>query len=397
MDLITEFIQEGEKNRQTGGLGLEVEHFILHKETGMPMPYEDIEVLFRLIEKEYSNIVYENGRCISLENEETLITLEPGCQLEVSFLYTDDLNRIEQAYLKAMKPIQSYVEEKGYQIVYSGGIPTVPVNAFVRIQKERYALMEAYFSNHGTRGKEMMKGTAAVHVSIDYANEKDYIQKYRMANILHPLLAFLSFNTPMYAGKENKDLLLRDSIWQGTDPERCRIVDDLFEEGFGYQSYADYVWNVPLILMHQGDEFISVGEKKCREVAKTYGMSKEAIQHYLSMVFPNIRTKNFIEIRSADCMPLDYTMAYCALIKGLFYEERNLEFYANKAHSISEIQEACDSIRNKNWEAEVYGESIVSFCEELLENAKRNLSKEEQDRLVLLSDLVKNKKHIGEL
>ena len=36
MDLITEFIRSGEKKRQTGGIGLEVEHFVLHKKTGLP-------------------------------------------------------------------------------------------------------------------------------------------------------------------------------------------------------------------------------------------------------------------------------------------------------------------------------------------------------------------------
>ena len=63
----------------------------------------------------------------------------------------------------------------------------------------------------------MMKATAAVHVSIDYADEKDFVKKYRMANILHPIFAFLCSNTKNYAGKENHDILLRDDIWQHTD------------------------------------------------------------------------------------------------------------------------------------------------------------------------------------
>ena len=57
-----------------------------------------------------------------------------------------------------------------------------------------------------TRGLEMMKATAAVHVSIDYADEKDFVKKYRMANILHPIFAFLCSNTKNYAGKENHDI-----------------------------------------------------------------------------------------------------------------------------------------------------------------------------------------------
>ena len=117
MDLITEFIRSGEKKRQTGGIGLEVEHFVLHKKTGLPMPYATIEELFKLLEPDYPQAVYEAGHCVALENEETLITLEPGCQLELSFLYTADLKRIQTAYQKAMKPIEEFVDEKGYEIV----------------------------------------------------------------------------------------------------------------------------------------------------------------------------------------------------------------------------------------------------------------------------------------
>lgn len=398
MDLITEFIRSGEKKRQTGGIGLEVEHFVLHKKTGLPMPYATIEELFKLLEPDYPQAVYEAGHCVALENEETLITLEPGCQLELSFLYTADLKRIQTAYQKAMKLIEEFVDEKGYEIVYAGGLPTVDVDSFPRIQKARYALMEAYFQNHGTRGKEMMKGTAAVHVSVDYADEKDYVKKMRMANLLHPVFAFLCFDSWYYAGKKNTDLLLRDSIWQGTDPDRCRIVDDLFADDFGYQSYANYVLNAPLILMHtKEDAYLSVQDKTCREVAKEYGWSDQAIAHYLLMVFPNIRTKNFIEIRSADSMPLNETMAYCAFLKGLFYRGETVEKYEGLAHSIDTIHATIASIRKDGWQADVYGYRCDVFCEQLLEDAKKGLDEEDLLLLAPLEKRILQRKHIGEL
>ena len=54
--------------------------------------------------------------------------------------------------------------------MYSGGLPTVAANQVQRIDKKRYEFMEQYFLKSGTRGLEMMKATAAVHVSIDYAD-----------------------------------------------------------------------------------------------------------------------------------------------------------------------------------------------------------------------------------
>lgn len=384
MGSITNYIRSGEKHRQTHYVGMEIEHFILHKDTGLPMPYADIERLFDQIESNYPQKTYEKGHIVALGNEEMLITLEPGCQLEFSFRYTDHIEEIEKMYQKAMRPIQSFVESNQYSIVYSGGIPSVPVDAYDRIDKDRYQYMEAYFSHSGTRGKEMMKGTASIHASIDFADEADFIQKYRMANILHPLFALICFNTPKYAGKPNTDILLRDSIWQHTDPQRCHIIDDLFAPTFGYESYERYVLDNPLILMHEKDQFIPTGEQTCREVAETYGFGKPEIEHYLSMVFPDIRLKKCIEIRSADSMPLPQLLAYASFIKGLFYDEKIIHTVNEWTHSIDAIQVAKQSIQKDGWQGQVYGHNVQSLVEELMAASKSNLSIKEQGYLKAL-------------
>lgn len=384
MGSIINYIRSGEKHRQTHYVGMEIEHFIIHKETGLPMPYADIERLFHQIESNYPQKSYEKGHIVALGNEDTLITLEPGCQLEFSFHYTDQIEAIEKMYQRAMKPIEAFVQANGYSIVYSGGIPTVSVDAYPRIDKDRYQYMEAYFAHSGTRGKEMMKGTASIHASIDFADELDFIRKYRMANILHPLFALISFNTPYYAGKPNTDILLRDSIWQHTDPQRCHIIEDLFSPTFGYASYENYVLDDPLILMHTQDQFIPTGNQTCKEVAQTYGFGTPEIEHYLSMVFPDIRVKKCMEIRSADSMPLPNLLAYAAFIKGIFYDETIIRDVNQWAHSIDEIQDAKRAIQKDGWQAYVYGRPVQALVHALKESAKGNLSIQEQGYLEAL-------------
>ena len=397
MDSITNYIKRGEKGIQTGQIGLEVEHFILHKETGVPMPYEMIAQLFEQLAPFYRSSVYEQGNRIALENHWVLITLEPGCQLELSFRCTKDLCKIYDKYMEAIGPIRSFVEKEGYQIVYSGGLPTVSADQVKRIDKERYHFMEEYFRTSGTRGLEMMKATAAVHVSIDYADESDFIKKIRLANILHPLFMFLTFNTPVYAGKKNEDVLLRDSIWHGTDEKRCQPVPSLFEEDFGYQAYADYIWNTPMILMQDEDQFISVGNKTGKELAIQYGTSDAAIAHYMSMVFPDIRIKQFIEIRSGDSMPIEATLAYCALIKGIFYQPKLLDSYQGLAHSLDQIQQAKQAIRQDGWNAIIYGQPLDELAKTLIEQASKVLTPSEKKCLSLLKTMVDTHSHIGEI
>lgn len=48
-------------------------------------------------------------------------------------------------------------------------------------------------------------------------------------------------------------------------------------------------------------------------------MTEEEIEHMLSMVFPDVRLKNYIEIRMADSLPKEEAFAYTALIRDIFY------------------------------------------------------------------------------
>ncbi len=47
-------------------------------------------------------------------------------------------------------------------------------------------------------------------------------------------------------------------------------------------------------------------------------MTEEEIEHMLSMVFPDVRLKNYIEIRMADSLPKEEAFAYTALIREYF-------------------------------------------------------------------------------
>jgi glutamate--cysteine ligase len=54
------------------------------------------------------------------------------------------------------------------------------------------------------------------------------------------------------------------------------------------------------------------------------------------MVFPDVRVKKFIEIRMADALPYPYNMAVPALIKGIFYNQVNLNKYYELSKSFSD-------------------------------------------------------------
>lgn len=395
MTPIAEYIQSGE-TPQTGRVGVEVEHFLLDHASGHPLTASQVEDMLEVLRPDYDQAFYEDGRLIALQDAHTLITLEPGSQFEVSFLYTRDMDQLRAWYDQAMAPVMKLVETQGADVVWSGGLPTVPADEVRRIDKHRYEYMEAWFARTGNRGREMMKATASVHVSIDYADEADFVRKVRAANILHPLLAFLMSNTPDYAGQDNPDILLRDSIWSDTDPARTGIPDGLFDEGFGYQGYADWLEQIPVILMVDGETYVPEPDLTVGQTGEKYGWNKAHIQHLLSMAFPDVRVKNFIEIRSADSVKPPYITAYAALIRALFYSRETVDWVLSLAQSADEIQAAKAALRKDDWNAGIYGQPVTAVLDELDSRARQTMTSADARHYAPLHEKIMARKHMFE-
>lgn len=395
MTPIAEYIQSGE-TPQTGRVGVEVEHFLLDHVSGHPLTASQVEDMLEVLRPDYDQAFYEDGRLIALQDAHTLITLEPGSQFEVSFLYTRDMDQLKAWYDQAMAPVMKLVETQGADVVWSGGLPTVPADEVRRIDKHRYEYMEAWFARTGNRGREMMKATASVHVSIDYADEADFVRKVRAANILHPLLAFLMSNTPDYAGQDNPDILLRDSIWSDTDPARTGIPDGLFDEGFGYQGYADWLEQIPVILMVEGETYVPEPDLTVGQTGEKYGWNKAHIQHLLSMAFPDVRVKNFIEIRSADSVKPPYITAYAALIRALFYSRETVDWVLSLAQSADEIQAAKAALRKDDWNAGIYGQPVTAVLDELDSRARQVMTSADARHYAPLHEKIMARKHMFE-
>lgn len=395
MTPIAEYIQSGE-TPQTGRVGVEVEHFLLDHVSGHPLTASQVEDMLEMLRTDYDQAFYEDGRLIALQDAHTLITLEPGSQFEVSFLYTRDMDQLKAWYDQAMAPVMKLVETQGADVVWSGALPTVPADEVRRIDKHRYEYMEAWFARTGNRGREMMKATASVHVSIDYADEADFVRKVRAANILHPLLAFLMSNTPDYAGQDNPDILLRDSIWSDTDPARTGIPDGLFDEGFGYQGYADWLEQIPVILMVDGETYVPEPDLIVGQTGEKYGWNKAHIQHLLSMAFPDVRVKNFIEIRSADSVKPPYITAYAALIRALFYSRETVDWVLSLAQSADEIQAAKAALRKDDWNAGIYGQPVTAVLDELDSRARQVMTSADARHYAPLHEKIMARKHMFE-
>ena len=239
--------------------------------------------------------------------------------------------------------------------------------------------MDTYVRTSGTCGRNMMRGTAATQVSIDYCCEEDFRRKYRGAYLLMPALKLLTDNTPVFEGAPYPDNLARTYIWEHVDPARCGRIPGIFSPDFGFHTYAEYLWNLPLIFLPSPQGAVYTGSRTTAELYGSRALTQEDIEHILSMTFLDVRLKHYVEIRGADSMPFEYVMAYLALIKGLFFDPAVLEqLLAQYPISEEDLGRAERSLQKHGLDGQLYGEPAADFLEKLLELAGKHLEDSEQ-------------------
>ncbi len=398
VDRIINIIKSGEKKSNQLAIGVEFEHIVVNQNYQSINYYQDDgieEILKKLLKFNYLPI-YEEGYLIGLEKPEGFITLEPGGQLELSIPPCTDLKSISDLYINFLSELSPILEEHEQRLLSIGYHPRSSIDQIPFNPKKRYQYMSNYLKLKGAFAHNMMKGTAAIQVVIDYINEEDFIKKFRVANFLSPVLALISDNSPIFEGEIYKKNSVRSVIWENTDKERSGIVKGVMDKTFGYREYAQYILDVPPILFIKEGNYLSAHHKTTSEVMKENQLTDLEVEHLLSMVFPDVRVKKYIEIRMADSLPYPLNIAFVALIKGIFYNEEVLDHLYNLSLNVSDEElntYKCDMIE-EGFKANFMGESIDYFIRNLFSLVEEvGLTMEEKTYLMPLKELIKQQQN----
>lgn len=320
-------------------LGVEFEHFLINQATMSSYRYDEPngqhELLKKLANRGWRVIIEEKGKLLGVEKDNHTITLEPGGQVEISLHTSKTIGEIDQNYQSVLGEIKSlFVEDQ--VLVSIGYHPKTKIEELPLLPKARYQMMFDYFADRGLYCYNMMKGSAATQVSIDYQDEADFIKKFRVANFLSPFIARIFDATPIFEGDIYKGDNCRIMIWENTDIERSKLINGSLDKTFNFTDYVDYLLRVPPILAQIKGEAVFTKGEKLVDLLKRYDFNENDYEHFTSMVFPDVRVKKFIEIRMADALPYPYNMAAPALIKGIFYNQVNLNKYYELSKSFSD-------------------------------------------------------------
>lgn len=362
-------------------IGLELEHFIVDKETKESIPYSGergIEAILKKLKPFYKESAYSEGHLIGVGRENMAVSIEPAAQLEVSISPQEDGRRIQAIYEQFLSEVTPILRDWGYHMVTLGYQPKNKVEELVLIPKNRYRFMEEYFNKIGPYGRYMMKGTAATQVSIDYYSEEDFSAKYKIAYGVYPIFAMLCDNVPWFEGQENKEHIIRTKIWDNVDKARVDVEKYLVEGTLSFESYAEFVYNAPLIVDKE-EEGDYTTNKSARELFANRLMSEENIEHVLSMVFPIVRLKHYVEIRVADSMPMDSVKAYLLWIKGLFIDISKIKPYVDQLYrEYGNInQKLLQAIREEGMDGQIGQITVRDIVMELYHMVLGNLTENE--------------------
>ena len=398
--LLDEFVL-GCKTEQR--IGMEFERIPVSTYGKNVIPYEGEYGICELL-REFAKIdnwdyILDGKEIIGLKKLHDTITLEPGCQIELSLepqKYIKDLKTKIEEIDSALAPI---LDDFDIKLLSTGVSPKTTYKNIKLIPKQRYHLMAKYL--WGILSDVMMRETAGIQVGIDFKSEVDAMRKFRLANLLMPFSTAMFANSKIRGGVDTGYKSFRALAWLNTDNERCGFATD-FDKNMCFKDYIARLLDTPMIFINRGGKCLNINGNI------TFGqyMEKGFEGHYptledwklhANLYFPEVRLRNFIEIRNHDCVEGDLKYSIPALYKGIFYTTSALEEVEEilNQFTINEIKELRYNVAKYAVDSKIGHKPILPICKELVEIAyyalKTNGDNEEEFLLPLIEMLKKGK------
>lgn len=375
VDQLVAHLRAGEKPAESWRIGTEHEKIGLRALDLRPLPYEGeggiAEILEAIAREDGWQRGFEEGRLLALEKDGASITLEPGGQLELSGAPLRTIHDTCREFNGHLELIRRVSQPRQVLWLSLGMNPLHEVEEIPRMPKGRYAIMRRYLPTRGELALHMMHLTATVQANLDYASEEDMVRKVRTAMGVSPLVSAIFANSSLAAGKASGFVSRRLHIWRHTDPDRCGLLPFVFEPGFGYARYVDWALDVPMFFVYREGTYLPAEGTTFREFLERgfqgHRPSMADWDLHLTTLFPEVRLKQFLEVRGADAVPAGLTCSLPALWKGILYDSEALDAaWALVADWPFAAREAAlEAVARRGLAAQVAGRPILPLAREL--------------------------------
>jgi glutamate--cysteine ligase len=378
-DDLVRHLSKGMKPKSAWRIGTEHEKFVYCPKTLKPLAYEGRPGIRQLLEgmgrfgwqpvKEGENIIGGSLNGASL-------SLEPGGQFELSGAPLKSIHESCAEVNTHLAQTREVANEIGAGVLGLGFAPSWTLDEVPVMPKGRYGIMRKYMPQVGGYGLDMMFRTCTVQVNLDFADEADMVKKFRVGLALQPITTALLANSPFREGRSSGFLSYRAQVWTDVDLARSGMLPFVFEDGMSFERYVDYALDVPMYFVYRDGKYHDVAGKSFRdflarkipEVAEFEPSMSDWADH-LTTIFPEVRLKQFLEMRGADGGQWRRICGMPALWVGLVYDSVALDAAWDmvKDWTAEERQALRDVVAKQGFRAPFRNTTVLELARRMLE------------------------------
>ncbi|MFN5703108.1 MAG: glutamate--cysteine ligase [Gammaproteobacteria bacterium] len=407
-DQLIAFHDSGARAQQDWRIGTEHEKFGFRLDDLRPPVYEGengIGALLKGLTRFGWQPVEEGGNIIALLRDDASITLEPAGQFELSGAQLENIHLTCRETNQHLSEVKTVGDELGIGFLGMGFQPKWTRADMPWMPKGRYKIMREYMPKVGSLGLDMMTRTCTVQTNLDFENEADMVKKFRVSLALQPVATALFADSPFTEGKPNGYLSYRSHIWTDTDPDRTGMLDFVFEDGFGFERYVDYLLDVPMYFAYRDKKYIDCAGRSFRDFlnGKLAPLPGELPtladwSDHMTTAFPEVRLKKYLEMRGADGGPWRRLCALPAFWVGLLYDTEALDAAWDlvKDFSMSERNQLRDGVPKHGLKLPFRNSSLRELAIEALKISalglknRRRLNRHGDDEALFLHPLMES-------
>ena len=390
-------------------IGAEIERLPIDKK-GFAAKYSNpqkngVKEALEEISKSYNwDKIIDDGVLIGLKKDGSTITLEPGCQVEISLEPQKTVADLKSEYEKIDKQIQPIFKKFGITLLECGISPKSTSKEIEVFPKKRYQYMAKYLK--GELAPSMMRETAGIQAAVDFKDEQDAIKKLRIFTKISPVMTAMFANSPIKEGKQTGYKSTRALAWLNTDNDRCGLISPkLFDKNynFTFEDYMETVLDIPMLYISRPlsaencrncttspfkkdilingkitfKEFLEYGYNGIYPELKDYEIQQ-------SLFFPEVRLKNYLEIRNHDCQKGELKYSIPAIYKGLAYNDNVLNSLEElfDEFSYEDVMNARQNVPKYALEAKFGGEKILDLAKEIIKLSKEGLKNDSDIKFI---------------
>ncbi len=385
-DDLVSYLEQGCKPPEQWRIGTEHEKFGYHLDDLRPLEYDGprgIKAMLEGLQRFGWEAVNEKGNVIALSSPSGgSITLEPGGQFELSGAPLENLHQTCAEVHEHLAQVKEVAHEIGAGFLGLGFNPKWTRADIPIMPKGRYGIMLRYMPTKGDHGLDMMLRSSTVQVNLDFASEADMVKKFRASLALQPIVTAMFANSPFVEGKPSGYMSYRSFVWTDTDPDRCGMLPFVFDDGFGFEAYAEHALNVPMYFVYRDGKYIDASGQSFRDFLAgklpAYPDQRPTINDWvdhLTTLFPEVRMKRFLEMRGADGGPWGRLCALPAVWVGLLYDDTalNAAWDLAKDWSMAQREALRREVPRVGLAGEIEGLNVLELAREVVKIADAGL------------------------